>query len=149
MCQSAETMPSVCQPDRARANSLGAVMFSELAWQEIARSLRLSKQQVQIVAGIFEDRTESNIAQQLQISPHTIHTYCERLYRKLGVTGRVRLTLRVINEYVALTLAPNSILPPLCANFAGGACPLRGGKPPTVRPVSPEQPSSHKTESGI
>ena len=105
---------------------LGAAIFSELAWQEIARSLKLSGQELQVVRGIFDDHTEGAIADSLKVSPHTVHTYCERLYHKLGVTGRVKLALRVINEYIALTLAPGTILPPLCANFAAGRCPLRG-----------------------
>jgi len=101
-------------------------MFSELAWGQIARSLKLSGQELQVVRGIFDDRIEEAIADNLKVSPHTVHTYCERLYRKLGVTGRVRLALRVMDEYIALTLAPGTILPPLCANFAAGRCPRRG-----------------------
>jgi hypothetical protein len=73
---------------------------------------------------MFNDHTDAVIAGDLQISPHTVHTHCERLYRKLGVTGRVKLVLRVMDEYIALTLAPGTILPPLCAHFAAGRCPL-------------------------
>jgi DNA-binding CsgD family transcriptional regulator len=101
-------------------------MFSELAWGQIARSLKLSGQELQVVRGIFDDHIEAAIADNLKVSPHTVHTHCERLYRKLGVTGRVRLALRVMDEYIALTLAPGTILPPLCASFAAGRCPLRG-----------------------
>lgn len=101
-------------------------MFSDQAWEEIARSLRLSGQELRIVRGVFDDHTESAIAERLQVSPHTVHTHCERLYRKLGVTDRVKLVLRVMEKYVALTLAPANTLPPLCANFAGGRCPLQG-----------------------
>ena len=100
-------------------------MFSEKAWREIARSLRLSGQELQVVRGIFDDHTEAVIADSLEVSPHTVHTHCERLYRKVGVTGRVKLALRVIDEYIALTLAAETILPPLCANFTAGRCPLR------------------------
>ena len=74
-------------------------MFTEQAWREIARSLRLSGQQIQIVKGIFDDHTEFAIAENLKVSPHTVHTHFERLYRKVGVTGRVKLALRVIAEY--------------------------------------------------
>ena len=101
-------------------------MFSELAWGQIARSLKLSGQELQVVRGFFDDHTEGAIADSLEVSTHMVHTYCERLYRKLGVTGRVKLALRVIAEYITLTLAPGTVLPPLCANFAAGRCPLRG-----------------------
>ena len=100
-------------------------MFSELAWGQIARSLRLSGQELQVVRGIFDDLTEAAIADHLNVSPHTVHTHCERLYRKLGVTGRVKLALRVVDEYIVLTLTPGTLLPPLCANFSASRCPLR------------------------
>jgi DNA-binding NarL/FixJ family response regulator len=104
---------------------LGAVMFSERAWQEIARSLKLSGQELQIVRGVFDDYTEFAIANNLNVSPHTVHTHCERLYHKLAVTDRVKLVLRVMDEFLALTVASETVLPPICANWAAGRCPLR------------------------
>ncbi len=101
-------------------------MFSDEAWREIAGGLRLSGQELRIVRGVFDDLTESAIASDLNVSPHTVHTHSERLYRKLGVTDRVKLVLRVMEKYVDLTLSADNDLPPLCANFAGGHCPLGG-----------------------
>lgn len=103
---------------------LGAAMFSEQAWGKIARSLKLSGRELQIVREVFNDRTEFAIANNLKLSPHTVHTHCERLYHKLAVTDRVKLVLRVTNEFIALTFAPESDLPPICANQAAGRCPL-------------------------
>ena len=103
---------------------LGAAMFSERAWREIARSLKLSGQELQIVRGVFDDYTEFAIANNLNVSPHTVHTHCERLYHKLAVTDRVKLVLRVMDEFLVLTVASGSILPPICANQAAGRCPL-------------------------
>jgi DNA-binding CsgD family transcriptional regulator len=100
-------------------------MFSDAAWREIARSLKLSGRELQILRAILDDRTESAIAANLGVSPHTIHTYRERLYRKLRVCDRVRLVLRVVNEFLAVTMAPGSVLPSICANRAAGSCPLR------------------------
>jgi len=100
-------------------------MFSEHAWNAIARSLKFSKRELQIVREVFNDRTEFNIADGLGVSPHTIHTHCQRLYHKLAVTDRVRLILRVADEFLALTLEPGSTLPPICTNRAAGRCPLR------------------------
>ena len=104
---------------------LGAAMFSERAWQEIARSLKLSGQELQIVRGVFDDYTEFAIANNLNVSPHTVHTHCERLYHKLAVTDRVKLVLRVTDEFLALTVASETVLPPICANRVAGRCPLR------------------------
>ena len=106
---------------------MGAAMFSDEAWVQIAGSLRLSGRELQILRAIFDDRTESTIARELGISPCTIHTYCERLYRKLSVTDRVRLVLRVMEEFLVLTATPGSVLPSICANRAAGRCPLRPG----------------------
>jgi hypothetical protein len=111
-------------------------MFSQQAWGAIARSLKLSGQHLQVVKGMFNDHTDAAIADDLKISPHTVHTYIERLYHRLGVTGRVKLVLRVMDEYNALTLAPGTILPPLCAVFSAGRCPLHHHEahPPIIHP---------------
>jgi hypothetical protein len=52
-----------------------------------------------------------------------VHTHVERLHRKLAVIDRVELILRVINEFLKLTTAPGSLLPPICAVRAAGRCP--------------------------
>jgi DNA-binding CsgD family transcriptional regulator len=115
-------------------------MFSEQAWEEIAHSLKLSGRELQVVREVFDDRTEFAIANNLHLSPHTVHTHCERLYHKLAVTNRVRLVLRVTNEFIALTFAPESSLPPICANRAAGRCPLTAQS--SAKSLnSPSQPS--------
>ncbi len=73
-------------------------MFSDQDWTEIARLLDLSKRQLEIVRGVFDDQTEFAIAADLGISPHTVHTHFERLHRKLDVANRVQLVLRVMAE---------------------------------------------------
>ena len=108
-------------------------MFSLRAWDEIACNLRLSGRELEIVRGIFDDLTESAIAERLQISSHTVHSHLERLYHKLGVTGRVKLLLRVIETYLALIQSSDSLLPPLCAQCDGGRCPLWGRR---IQPLS-------------
>jgi len=104
---------------------LGAAMFSDQAWEEIARNLKLSSRELQIVRKVFDDYTEFAIASNLHVSPHTVHTHCERLYHKLAVTDRVKLVLRVMDEFLALTVASETVLPPICANRVAGRCPLR------------------------
>jgi DNA-binding CsgD family transcriptional regulator len=71
------------------------------AWRVIANSLRISDRELQIVQGIFDDKKESAIADELMISVHTVHTHLERLYRKLGVSSRVGLVLSVLSEYLS------------------------------------------------
>ncbi|MGA2140180.1 MAG: helix-turn-helix transcriptional regulator [Verrucomicrobiia bacterium] len=100
-------------------------MFSEQAWAEIARSLTLSPRELQVLRGIFDNRVEFAIAADLAISPHTVHSHMERLHHKLGAADRVELILRVTNEFLTLTAAPESTLPSICANRTAGRCPLR------------------------
>jgi ATP/maltotriose-dependent transcriptional regulator MalT len=122
---SAKSSADICPTDYGRPCRLGAAIFSEPVWKEIAHSLKLSGQELQIVRGVFDDCTESAIANHLSISPHTVHTHCERLYHKLAVTDRVKLVLRITNEFLALTAAPDSVMLPICANQSAGRCPLR------------------------
>jgi DNA-binding CsgD family transcriptional regulator len=127
-------------PAGPRRPSPGSAMFSELAWKEIARSLKLSAREVQIVREVFDDRTEFAIGANLGISPHTVHTHFERLHQKLGVPDRVELVLRIVQEFVALTIAPGAVLPSICANRAAGCCPLLNPRP---RPTATRSSSSH------
>jgi len=99
-------------------------MFSEEAWNAIGQSLNFSGRELQIVRAIFDDRTEFAIASELNISPHTVHTHVERLHHKLRVTDRVQLVLRVMDEFLNLTLSRQTNLPPICASWEVGQCPL-------------------------
>ena len=103
------------------------------------RSLTLSARELQIVHGVFDDRTDFAIATALGISPHTVHTHIERLHHKLAVADRVELILRIIREFVALTIAPGTVLPSICANRAAGRCPLLVER---SRPASSRPPAS-------
>ena len=82
------------QPDRS--------ILSNDAWKTIANSLRISDRELEIIQGIFDDRKEMAIADELRISMHTVHTHLERLYRKLGVSSRVALVLYILSEYLSL-----------------------------------------------
>jgi DNA-binding CsgD family transcriptional regulator len=79
----------------AQASHAGSSIFTPGEWQSLARWLKLSAREVQIVQGVFDNHKENEIAGNLNISPHTVHTYLERLYHKLGVAGRVPLVVMV------------------------------------------------------
>lgn len=84
-----------------RANVFpGCRIFSEPEWLSLAGSLRLSERELEIVQRIFDDQTQAAAASQLGISPHTVHTYLERLYRKLDVNTRCAAVIRVLAEYL-------------------------------------------------
>jgi len=99
-------------------------MFSPEAWALIARSLGLSGRELQIVRGAFDDKTEVEIAADLHISPSTIHTHVERLHRKLTITDRTQLLLRIMQEFIALTATPGNDLQPICAVRTARNCPV-------------------------
>jgi DNA-binding CsgD family transcriptional regulator len=74
----------------------------ESKWLAIVALLRLSGRESQILRCILNDEPDAVIADHLGISPHTVHTHVERLYRKLGVKSRCQTTVRVFAEYVRL-----------------------------------------------
>jgi DNA-binding NarL/FixJ family response regulator len=109
--------------DRPTPTPVGAELFCDRTWAVLAVNLKLSARELEIVRGIFNDQKERAIAAELGISPHTVHTERERLYRKLGIKNRPQLLLRVFSEFCALTLE-GATLPPICAFRAAGRCPL-------------------------
>ena len=75
-------------------------LLSARQWASISFSLGLSDREFDVVQGVFDGCNEGSIAQKLGISAHTVHTHLDRLYRKLGVTTRSELILRVFAEFV-------------------------------------------------
>jgi DNA-binding NarL/FixJ family response regulator len=84
------------QLDRER--STGRRIIADREWASLAERLRLAPREVQVIKGVFDDQKELVIADELGISPHTVHTYLERIYRKLAVDSRVSLVVRVMSE---------------------------------------------------
>lgn len=105
--------------------SFGSAMLSKKAWDEIERSLKLSGRELQIARGVFDNLTDGAIAANLRISEHTIHEHLNRLYKKLRVTTRGQMIVRMMHEFLFLTLSQASDLPPLCRNRANGRCPMQ------------------------
>jgi DNA-binding NarL/FixJ family response regulator len=108
----------------ARRSKYGAAeLLSDLAWTEVARSLKLSNRELQISKGVFDNLTESAIGEELGMSEHTVHAHLNRLFRKLRVRTRVQLVLRVtLYEVLLLTVSDASSLPPICRHRANGRC---------------------------
>lgn len=93
--------PRLPTPHTAReAGSPFDVLLASEHWLAVVHSLRLSGRESQIVERIITSATQDQIAIELGISPHTVHTYLERLYAKLGVSNRVQLVIRVFEEYL-------------------------------------------------
>jgi DNA-binding NarL/FixJ family response regulator len=67
----------------------------------IADSLDLSDRQLEIVRCVFDGLDETSISRELDISHHTVHTYLDRLYRKVGVKSRCELVVQVFLAYLS------------------------------------------------
>lgn len=65
-------------------------------WQLVDTELGLTAREREIVELVLADLKESAMGAELGISPHTVHTHLERVYRKVGVRGRVQLVVRVL-----------------------------------------------------
>ena len=100
-------------------------MLDEQAWRELGRHLKLSPREIEIARCILDDCKETAIASELGISPHTVRTHVERLYRKMGVRSRVEFVVRLVDEYLRLVREAGSRLPPICADHSAGRCPFR------------------------
>ena len=91
----------------------------EPSWQSIVRSLGLSDREAQVAGLILGDGSgESAMAASLSISPHTVHTHLERIYRKLRVTSRCQVVSRIFQLYVNQEAATTQATQALPAVYA-------------------------------
>ena len=118
----------------------GAAFLSNHAWREIASTLGITKRELQIVQSVFDNQHESDIAKRFKLSPHTVHMHLNRLFKKLNVTSRTELVLRIVEQMVALTLSETAVLPPICPHQHTGDCRMHN-------PPAPSQ--THKTSSSF
>ncbi|MGN6367462.1 MAG: helix-turn-helix transcriptional regulator [Phycisphaerae bacterium] len=58
---------------------------------------RLTEREWVVLRGLNSDQGEKQLADQLNLSPHTLHSHIKSIYRKVGVQGRLPLLLR-LNE---------------------------------------------------
>lgn len=125
-------MPRLRLPQHRKL--LGAGILSDHAWSEIAKALAITKRELQIIQGVFDNLTQAAIAHRLNMTEHTAHTHLNRLFVKLTVSTRTDLVLRIMEQMIALTLAETGVLPPICPRHHRGACPLRS--PPVPKSVN-------------
>ncbi|MEX2156814.1 MAG: helix-turn-helix transcriptional regulator [Gemmatimonadales bacterium] len=71
-------------------------------WRSLALALGLSPRESGIVRAVFDGSSEKRIAERIGLSPHTVHTYLWRIYRKLHIQSREELLVRVFAEFRSL-----------------------------------------------
>ncbi len=86
----------------AGGNGLGQGVFAPREWRALVTALGLSPRESGVVRSVFDGASEKRIAEQLGLSPHTVHTYVWRIYRKLRVGSREELLVRVFAEFRSL-----------------------------------------------
>ena len=89
-------------PNSNSRNGLGQDVFSPREWSQLDKVLGLSPRESGIVRAVFDGASEKRIAEQLGLSPHTVHTYLWRVYRKLQINSREELLVRVFAEFRCL-----------------------------------------------
>jgi DNA-binding NarL/FixJ family response regulator len=80
----------------------GQAVFVPGEWRSLANCLGLSPRECGIVRSVFDGSSEKDTAARLGLSPHTVHTYVWRIYRKLQVQSREELLVRVFAEFRSL-----------------------------------------------
>jgi DNA-binding CsgD family transcriptional regulator len=106
----------------SRRKQRGASLLNDHTWHEIGHTLGITKREMQMVQSIFDNQHETSIAKRFKISPHTVHMHMNRLFKKLNVTSRTELVLRIVEEMVTLTLSETAVLPPICPRHHTGRC---------------------------
>lgn len=77
-------------------------VLADSQWATLSQELGLSAREVDILrSACYDDRTDA-IALRLKISPSTVHTYRDRLYRKLGVKSLTQALGIVFAVFVGL-----------------------------------------------
>jgi DNA-binding CsgD family transcriptional regulator len=70
-----------------RSTSRAPDVLTDAQWHAIVAALQLSNREAELVRQSCYDDSVSAIAAGLRISPHTVRTHRERLYRKLQVNS--------------------------------------------------------------
>lgn len=117
-------LPYTSHDSNAVQYGIANTLFSQARWSAIARDLRLSQRERQIVQLIFDGHKEASIARELGISVHTVHSHIGRLHRKLNVRDRCELLLRIFETYMSLESGGSAsamqprhrVLPPIQAS---------------------------------
>jgi DNA-binding NarL/FixJ family response regulator len=66
-------------------------------WARVADSLALSPQQARLVELLLGGLRDKDIAASMGVGLPTVRTYFERVFRRVGVTDRVQLVIRVMS----------------------------------------------------
>jgi len=103
-------------------------------WVRLVDHLRMSPREAEIARCALQNQKVADVAAQLGLSPHTIHTYRERLFRKLGVRSASELVVVIFAAHVELTRLGNGVeaIRELTAQASNRETTSRAPAPPTL-----------------
>ena len=119
------------------ADHLARVLPASLLWPIAPQKLGppfadLTQREWRVLAGLNSDCGEKQLAAELQLSPHTLHSHIKAIYRKAQVRGRLALLER-------LHLAVRQFRAAQLLETLGHTC-LCGQMPPIRLPLDAEVP---------
>ena len=74
----------------------GENLISDAEWAAVKSYSRLSRREGQVCRLLFEGQKRDEIAEELKISPRTVRYHLETLHKKLQISTRVDLVLRMV-----------------------------------------------------
>ena len=103
----------------------GENLISEAEWADVKSYARLSRREGQVCRLLFEGNKRDEIAEMLGISPRTVRYHLESLHKKLQISTRVGLVLRMVQlrDY----LASKNSFSAVASNHQVAAQPVRYG----------------------
>lgn len=90
--------------DDERHRVLAAQLIDEVSWRDIGAAYELSDRELAVARLVTLDFSRDQIAISLKkadgstLSGDTVRVYIDRLFRKLGVSSRVQLVMKLIAE---------------------------------------------------
>jgi DNA-binding CsgD family transcriptional regulator len=100
--------------DRSTREIRAPDLLNSEQWLEISAMLRLSAREAEMIRQACYDDNVAVMAKRMGLSQHTIHTYRERLYRKLGVRSFCQVVAVAFGAYVALREPGQASVPAAC-----------------------------------
>lgn len=71
-------------------------LLSTRQWQQVATLQRLTPRETEVTKLLFQELTVREIAVYLGLKMRTVRQHMERVHRKLSVTNRVGMVLRIV-----------------------------------------------------
>ena len=74
-------------------------LFTRSEWKALKSALNLSDRQAEIANRIIAGDSDRTIAVRLGISPSTVRSHIQSIYRMLGVGDRTSLVVEIFREF--------------------------------------------------